>query len=89
MEGMEASLLRELLAPLSDPTYADRVAENPLSKLDFYEDGLTGAPDSVRKRNDLAKKLALPDGMSANALLEAVRILVSYEEYLELVGRQV
>ncbi len=87
VEGMEASLLRELLAPFSDPEYADRTRENPLSKLDFYEDGLTGAPNSAKKRDELAQKLSLPDGMNANALLEAVRILVSYEEYLTLVGR--
>ena len=87
VEGMEADFLRELLSPFSDPDYAERALENPLSKLDFYQDGLSGAPDSVRRRDELAAKLSLPDGMSANALLEALKILLSYEEYLTLVGR--
>ncbi len=87
VEGMEAELLRELLAPFANPDYAERALENPLSKLDFYEDGLSGAPDSAKKRDELAAKLSLPDGMSANALLAALKILLSYEEYLALVGR--
>lgn len=87
VEGMEADLLRELLSPFADPDHAERALENPLSKLDFYEDGLSGAPDSVRRRDELAAKLSLPDGMSANALLAALKILLSYEEYLALVGR--
>jgi hypothetical protein len=32
-------------------------------------------------------KVGLPTGMSANALLEALKLLVSYDEYLALVGR--
>ena len=42
---------------------------------------------TAAKRDALAAKLKLPRGMTANALLEALRILVSYEEYLTLVGR--
>jgi hypothetical protein len=32
-------------------------------------------------------KVGLPTGMSANALLEALKLLVTYDEYLALVGR--
>ena len=38
-------------------------------------------------RDELAAKVGLPSGMTANALLEALKILISYEEYLALVGR--
>lgn len=89
VEGMEDSLLYDLFLPYAredrDPT--KRAAENPLSKADLFEDGLTGGENSAARRNELAKKVGLPEGMSANALLEALRLLVSYEEYLELVGR--
>ena len=89
VEGMEDSLLYELFRPYargeSDPL--GRAVENPLSKVDFFEDGLTGGANSATRRDELAARVGLPTGMSANALLEALKLLISYEEYLELVGR--
>ena len=61
---------------------------NPLSKTDFYIDGLSGGEGSAERRDALAAKLGLPDGMTANALLAVLRVICSYEEYLELVGRK-
>ena len=89
VEGMEDSLLRDLFLPYAN-TEGDpltRAAENPLSKVDFFEDGLTGGTNSTEKRDALAVKVGLPAGMSANALLEALKLLITYEEYLALVGR--
>ena len=90
VEGMEDSLLRDLFLPYAnsagDPL--TRAAENPLSKVDFFEDGLTGGTNSAEKRDTLAVKVGLPTGMSANALLEALKLLITYEEYLSLVGRK-
>ena len=87
VEGMENELLYGLLAPFEDAETVSRLEENPLSKTDLYIDGLTGATDSTARRDALALSLGLPVGMSANALLGALKILLSYEEYLELVGR--
>jgi ribonuclease M5 len=89
VEGMEDSLLYELFLPYAGEGN-DQLAqsrENPLSKVDFFEDGLTGGANSTAKRDELARRVGLPAGMSANALLEALRLILSYEEYLELVGR--
>ena len=89
VEGMEDSLLFDLFLPYAS-TEGDpltRAAENPLSKVDFFEDGLTGGTNSTQKRDELAVKVGLPKGMSANALLEALKLLITYEEYLSLVGR--
>ena len=87
VEGMERELLLNLLAPFATADAEKRLSENPLSKTDFYMDGLSGGTDSAARRDALAKKLSLPDGMSANALLAALRILITYEEYCRLVGR--
>ena len=43
---------------------------------------------SAARRDEVAKKFGLPEGMSAGALLEALRALASYEEYLAAVGRE-
>ena len=87
VEGMEAGLLNRLFEPYSDPAAVALMAENPLSKTDFYIDGLSGGEGSAAKRDTLALSLGLPGGMSANALLAAVRMVCTYEKYLELVGR--
>lgn len=90
VEGMDDDLLYDLFLPYAAANTADtlaRTAENPLSKVDLYEDGLTGGADSAARRDELATRLGLPTGMSANAFLAALRLLVSYEDYLTLVGR--
>ena len=87
VEGMERTLLFDMLLPFENETQFSRATKNPLSKTDLYRDGLSGAENSALRRAELAKKLRLPEDMSANALLEALRILISYEEYLTLVGR--
>jgi len=94
VEGMETELLYGLLRPFSDKNGGEaaqrlkKIANNPLKKVDLYIDGLTGGENSATKRDEVAKKFGLPEGMSAGALLEALRALASYEEYLAAVGRE-
>jgi len=88
VEGMERELLYKLLEPYADAeAVASRMAENPLSKTDLYEDGLTGGAGSREKRHALCIRLGLPVGMTPNALLAALRVLCTYAEYCALVGR--
>ncbi|MBQ7173141.1 MAG: DUF4093 domain-containing protein [Clostridia bacterium] len=88
VEGMEQALLYELLSRFADPeAVLQKREETPLSKTDLYLDGLTGKEDSRARRDELAKKIGLPPGMTPDALLSALRILLTYEEYLALVGR--
>ena len=88
VEGMTKDLLYDLLAPYADGSGEQREAANPLSKVDFYIDGLSGGTNATVRRDELAQKLGLPRGMTANALLAAVRLLCTYEEYLKSVGRE-
>ena len=88
VEGMERELLYGLFLPYADAVAVEaRMQENPLSKTDLYIDGLTGGEGSREKRDALAISLGLPAGMTPNALLAALRILCSYEEYCIAVGR--
>lgn len=86
VEGMERELLWRLFEPYAGDALPAR-AHNPLSKTDFYIDGLSGGPDSAAKRDALAARFDLPPGMTANALLAALSMLCSYEDYLRAVGR--
>ena len=79
VEGQERALLRDLLAPFADD--ATGTGENPLSKVDFFEDGLTGCDNAAERRNALAAGFGLPADMTPNALLAALRVIASYEEY--------
>ncbi len=85
VEGMEAQLLYDLLSPFENGDRVARSIENSLSKTDFYRDGLSGGENSVNLRDALAQKLDLPSGMSANALLSALKMLITYEEYNQLI----
>lgn len=88
VEGMENELLYRLLLPYANAdAVAERILENPICKADFYRDGLTGGEGSVGRRDEFAARLGLPSGMTPNALLAAVRVLCTYEEYCALVGR--
>lgn len=89
VEGMERELLYELFAPYADREAVEqRRRDNPLSKTDLYVDGLTGGEGSRERRDALAVRLGLPAGMTPNALLAALRILCTYEEYCTVVGRK-
>ncbi len=88
VEGMDDDLLYDLFLPFSTEGDAlARSAENPLSKVDLFEDGLTGGPDSQARRDELSARVGLPGGMSANAMLAALRLILSYEQYRALVNR--
>ena len=86
VEGMKNDVLYDILLPYTED--GEPIGENPLSKVDFYIDGLTGGENSSEKRDALAVSLGLPPKMTPNALLEAVKLVCPYEKYLELVGRK-
>ena len=88
VEGMERKLLYDLLSPYEDECAFRRFEENPLSKTDFYLDGLTSHENSAERRDEIAVKLGLPRGMTPNALLSAMKMICTYEEFLTLVGRE-
>jgi ribonuclease M5 len=79
VEGISADTLRQLFTPFESNIQKDKSKQ--VSKLDFFEDGLTGSPNSADKRNALKKTLGLPQNISTNALLDTINLLYSYEEY--------
>ena len=84
VEGMEREVLLEALrragASFEDEN-EQREERELLTKADMLDLGLIG-PNSADKRKALLKELHLPEHMSANALLEAVNLLYTREEFL-------
>ena len=85
VEGMDTEILYKLFLPFSSEAPLENVGG--ITKTDFYFDGLSGGEGSKEKRILLAKSLSLPDDMSANALLEAVNLLINKEDYDQLIKK--
>ena len=77
VEGQEQQLLYELLAPFA----GDVPAREGLTKTDLFEHGLTGGQNSAARRDALAAKFALPARMTPNALLAALNVIATREEF--------
>ncbi len=58
---------------------------NEITKYDMFCMGLSGSPDSKRKRLALMKILELPEHMSSNALLQALNLLYNKDEIYRIV----
>ena len=85
VEGMSPQVLLEALRR-SGATFADEsptMEKNAITKADLLEKGLIG-PGSTQTRNELHHRLELPEHLSPNAMLEALHLLMSQEEFYEL-----
>lgn len=83
VEGMQLQVLAAALQK-SGVLFDEGPKKNPVTRTDFYENGLSGGPDSSQKRLAVLQKLGLPRYLSAAALLEAVNALMDREEFLRL-----
>ncbi|MBE6919661.1 MAG: DUF4093 domain-containing protein [Ruminococcaceae bacterium] len=82
VEGMRPEVLLEALRRCG-ATFEGAEAAAPraaITKADMMEKGLVG-PNSEQKRKELLQKLQLPGHMTANALLEALNLLMTREEF--------
>ncbi len=87
VEGMTPEVILECLRR-AGATFVDgsvTAVSDPVTKLDMFYAGLSGGTDSKARRLALLKRLDLPAHMSANALLQALNLLVSKEEFYRLV----
>lgn len=88
VEGMTKDVILESLRK-AGATFEGEVEEATtgcITKQDLMRLGLSGCADSSEKRLLLQKKLSLPERMSANALLQALNILLTLEELETLVS---
>lgn len=86
VEGMpQEVLLRALKNAGAEPALTAQ-AEQPITKMDLFLAGLSGGADSSRKRLALQRELGLPEHLGSNALLQALNLMLSREEFLEKYG---
>ena len=86
VEGMTPEILLESLRRAGatfegeEPTGEQKT---PIVKADLLEKGLVGA-GSVERRRQLLQQLDLPEHLTANAMLEALNLLMDREEFMKL-----
>ena len=91
VEGMGREALVRVLTPFivkdGESTVVCKNEQEMITKVDFYMDKLTGADNSASRRDELARAFDLPDGMTANALLEALNIITDKSGYRSAVEK--
>lgn len=89
VEGMKPQVLEEALrragATILEEEPGDRACPRPITKADFFRDGLTGVPDSGQRRERLKQQLGLPQRLTANGLLEVLNRIYDYETYEKII----
>lgn len=87
VEGMRPEVILEALR-VCGATFDGETQDSPcvaITKQDFVELGLSGGTDSSVKRLSVQKALNLPEHLSANALLQALNLLMTADELRNLV----
>ena len=87
VEGMSPEVLLAALKNAGATIEGKSTARgnDQITKQDFVEFGLSGGPNASERRKRLENRLHLPEHMSANALLQALNLLLSREELAEIV----
>ena len=88
VEGME----KEELIKIFSPFISDKEPIKPtkmITKVDLFQDKLTGFENSSSRRAELCKLAELPDDLTPNALLEALNLLYGYDGYKALIEKLV
>ena len=86
VEGMRPEVIVDCLrragATVEGETACKETRE--ITKMDLFDTGLYGSPDSKEKRLKLLKLLDMPEHMSTNAMLQALNLLYAKDEFLRL-----
>ena len=86
VEGVKADIIIDALEKagvLCEET--EDKEQREITKLDLYEDGLSGKEDSDASRKKLLSLLDLPERLTSNALLQVLNTFLTYEEYKKAV----
>lgn len=82
VEGIKKELIIEALEKAG--VFCEETTEESkreITKLDLYEDGLSGKPDSDALRKKLLSHLDLPERLTSNALVQILNTFITYDEY--------
>lgn len=88
VEGMTPEILLEALKRAGATIEGENVTQrNAITKQDLMALGLSGGANAKEKRLALLKILSFPEHMSSNAMLEALNVLYTLEEFTVVVEK--
>ena len=86
VEGMTKTVIMDALCRAGATVQGEvKSSSCNISKQDLMDLGLSGGPDASAKRLALLKRLDLPEHMSANAMLQALDLLLTLQELKQIV----
>lgn len=85
VEGIDCEKLRDVLEPFSEKNAESVKSGKKITKTNLFSDGISGGTGSAEKRKKLCAKAGLPTNISSNAMLDALNMLYTYDEYKELI----
>ncbi len=86
VEGVKKELILEALEKAGVfCEEIEKTEKREITKLDLYEDGLSGKADSDALRKKLLFHLQLPERLTSNALVQILNTFLTYDEYKKAV----
>ena len=83
LSGAGEQSVGEGLAP---PESSDSI-ESSLTKIDFFDYGLTGCANAAQHREEVLSSLGLPKYLTVNAMIAAINCLFTKEEFEEYLSK--
>ncbi len=82
VEGTEDKIIIEALERAGIKSEKTYQSQKKITKVDFYNIGISGKSNSSIKRKELCEFLKLPLCLTATSLLDAVNSLFTYDEFI-------
>lgn len=87
VEGIDADILLEAFKKAGVLSEETERREDLVTKLDLYENGLSGGDNSSELRKRLLRELDMPQLMTTNSMLEIINTMMSKDEFYNIVKK--
>lgn len=84
VEGVPIEVIQEALNRAGAACRNTEFSRKLITKMDFFDWGLTGGENSSKRREILLKKLNLPEHLTTNSLVTILNAMLSYDEFMEV-----
>ena len=81
VEGVPIAIIEEALTRAGAACVQTEEERRLITKMDFYDWGLTGGQNSSAKRAELLKKLNLPEHLTTNSIVTILNAILTFEDF--------
>ncbi len=87
VEGIPLPILEEALTRAGAACTLTDEAKRPITKMDFFDWGLTGGANAAEKRALLLKELNLPEHLTTNSIVTILNAILTYDDFTQTCQR--